>query len=153
MNPRLRRIGRILEHRQKELDDRVAALSEVKGREARARTEADLARARQAAAETSRRELAARGSDAQSFMEAEEWLATATTRSHMAWAEVLKLRQEVSAVQATVMVAKMKLRQAEQLSARVTAVERKVADQKERKRDDEVAARIAQRRTSVAGSD
>jgi hypothetical protein len=153
MTPRRRRIGRILDHRQKELDGRVGALVEVRAREARAVAEAEAADQQARAAEASRRELAERGSDAATFLEAEEWLSTTARRAHRAWSGVLAIREEIVAVQATVLEARMKLKQAEQLASRVAAAERLVDERRERRRDDEDAARIAQRRTGVAGDE
>jgi hypothetical protein len=153
MTPRRRRIARILEHRQKELDARVAALAEVRAREARAVAEADAAAALAREAESARRELAERGSDAATFLEAEDWLSTTARRAHRAWGAVLAVREEIGAVQATVLGARMKLKQAEQLDARVAAAERLVEDRRERRRDDEDAARIAQRQRTVAGDE
>ena len=60
------------------------------------------------------------------------------------------LQAVTAKVQQTVFAAKMKLKQAEQLQTRVTLSEQKLQDRKERRRDDEDAARIAQRRVSGA---
>jgi hypothetical protein len=151
MSPRRRRIARILDHRQKELDARVAALAEVRAREARALAEAEAAALLAREAEASRRELAERGSDARTFLEAEDWLSTTARRAQRSWAGVIAVREEVAAVQTTVLDARMKLKQAEQLASRVAAAERLVEERRERRRDDEDAARIAQRRAAVAG--
>ena len=151
MSPRLRRIERIVAHRQKELDEKIGALAEVRAREALAVTQADEARATAQEAEGARRKLAEHGCDVLTFIEAEDWLATTAQRAQRAWLLVLQIRREIEGVQATVMAARMKLKQAEQLGERVTQAERKVEDRKERRRDDEHAARIAQRRAAVAG--
>jgi len=149
MSPRQRRIEKILTHRKQELDNRVAALIEAKQREAAALAVANAARVEVRAAQAARRELSERGSNVQAFIEAEDWLSTTAIRAQRAWHVVMTLREEVSRVQATVLEARMKLRQAEHLSARVVASERKAEDRRERRRDDEDAARIAQRRTSA----
>lgn len=149
MTPRRRRIERILDHRKKELDDVIAVLSAVKAREAAAVAEADAADERLTEATNARRELAAKGSGVTDFIEAEEWLYSTTKRRERAWAAVTAARREVAKVQLAVAEARTKLKQAEQLATRVELSEKKVADRRERRRDDEAAARIAQRNAAV----
>jgi hypothetical protein len=153
MSARLRRIERIVAHRQKELDDEVGALAAVRAREASAVALADAAREAARGAEDARRKLAEHGCDVLTFIEAEEWLATTAQRAQRAWLVVLQIRREIDAAQAVVLEAKMKLKQAEQLSERVTRAERLVEDRRERRRDDEHAARITQRKAAVAGDE
>lgn len=152
MSPRRRRIERILEHRKKELDDVIAVLAAVKAREAAAVAEADAADARLAEATDARRRLAEKGSGVTEFIEAEEWLYSSTRRRDRAFTAVVAVRREVAKVQAAVAEARTKLKQAEQLATRVELSEKKIADRRERRRDDEAAARIAQRNAAVAGS-
>jgi hypothetical protein len=151
MTPRRRRIERILDHRKKELDDVIAVLSAVKAREASAVAEADAADARLTEATNARRELAAKGSGVTEFIEAEEWLYSTTKRRDRAWSAVTAARREVAKVQLAVAEARTKLKQAEQLATRVELSEKKLADRRERRRDDEAAARIAQRNAAMAG--
>jgi hypothetical protein len=145
MTPRRRRIERILDHRKKELDDVIAVLSAVKAREAAAMAEAEAAEARLAEATDARRELASRGAGVTEFIEAEEWLYSTSKRRERAWVAVTAARREVEKVQLAVAAARTKLKQAEQLATRVELSEKKIADRRERRRDDEAAARIAQR--------
>jgi chromosome segregation ATPase len=152
MTPRRRRIERILEHRRKELSATVLELSEANGRLARATAEAEARDEAVRAASDARRRLFEGPSDALTFLELEEWLHTTTLQAQQAWARVAVLRSEVAAVQARVMAVRMKVRQVEQVAARIDAAERQAESRKERRRDDEDAARIAQRRGAMAGS-
>jgi hypothetical protein len=149
MSPRARRIARILEHRQKELDERAGVLAAVRAREAAAVAEAEATDALASAARDARRKLAETGSDVLSFLEAEEWLVSTARRAERAWAFVAAVRREVEKAQAVVVQARTKLKQAEQLAARVALAERKLDDRRERRRDDEAAARIAHRAASA----
>jgi hypothetical protein len=150
MSPRARRIARILEHRQKELDERAGLLTAARVKEAAAVAEADAADARVREAAEARRKLAETGADVLSFLDAEEWLVSTARRAERAWAFVVGVRREVEKAQAVVVQARTKLKQAEQLAARVALSERKLDDRRERRRDDEAAARIAQRKAAVA---
>jgi flagellar export protein FliJ len=152
MSPRQRRIQRILDHRQKELDERAGVLAAVRAKETAAVREADAADARAREAADARRKLALTGADVLSFLEAEEWLVSTARRAERAWALVVGVRREVEKAQAVVVQARTKLKQAEQLAARVALGERRLADRRERRRDDETAARIAQRKAAVAGN-
>jgi hypothetical protein len=152
MTPRRRRIERILDHRKKELDDVVAVLAAVKAREAAAVAEAEAADERLSEATEARRQLAEKGSGVTDFIEAEEWLYSSARRRERAWAAVVAVRREVGKVQLAVAEARTKLKQAEQLATRVELSEKKITDRRERRRDDEDAARIAQRNAAVAGS-
>jgi len=150
MSPRQRRIQRILEHRQKELDERAGVLAAVRMKEAAAVADADAADVRAREAATARRALAEKGADVLSFIEAEEWLVATARRAERAWAFVVGIRREVEKAQAVVVQARTKLKQAEQLAARVALSERKLDERRERRRDDEAAARITQRKAAVA---
>jgi hypothetical protein len=145
MTPRRRRIERILEHRRKELDDASAVLSAVRAREAAAKAESDTADNGAKDAAEARRRLADKGSGVTEFIEAEEWLYATSRRAEREYQALLGVRREVEKVQAVVAEARTKLKQAEQLAARVDLQEKKLADRRERRRDDEAAARIAQR--------
>jgi hypothetical protein len=145
MTPRRRRIERILEHRRKELDDASAVLSAVRAREAAAKAESDTADNAAKDAAEARRRLADKGSGVTEFIEAEEWLYATSRRAEREYQALLGVRREVEKVQAVVAEARTKLKQAEQLAARVDLQEKKLADRRERRRDDEAAARIAQR--------
>jgi len=149
MSPRARRIARILEHRQKELDERAGTLAAVRAREAAAVAEAEATDALARAATDARRKLAETGADVLTFLEAEEWLVSTTRRAERAWALVAAVRREVEKAQAIVVQARTKLKQAELLAARVALAERKLDDRRERRRDDEASARIAHRAASA----
>ncbi len=148
MTPRRRRIERILDHRKKELDDASAVMAAVRAREAVAAAEADAADACTKEAAEARRKLAEKGSGVMEFIEAEEWLYSTARRAERSWAILSNIRGEVEKVQVVVAQARTKVKQAEQIAARVELVEKKLADRRERRRDDEAGARIAQRRIS-----
>jgi len=152
MTPRRRRIDRILVHRRKELEAVVLLLAEANGRLGRATAEAEGRDEVVREATESRRRLFEAPSDAQAFLEVEDWLHTTTLQAAHAWARVTQLKGEVAAVQDRVLSARMKVRQVEQVAVRIEATERQAESRKERRRDDEHAARIAQRRCAMAGS-
>src|ERR1041385_8766723 len=110
MTPRRRRIERILEHRQKELDERAAALAAVRAKEAVALAEAEAADTRAREAAEARRKLAETGSDVLGFLEAGEWLVSTSRRAERAWAFVAGIRREVEKAQAVVVQARTKLK-------------------------------------------
>jgi hypothetical protein len=148
LSPRRRRIEKIVQHRQKELDERVAELATQKAKEAAAVARFEAADRAVKEAEVRRRELGEQGSDAQTFLEAGEWLAASAREATRQWAHVRRERDISAKVQQTVVAAKMKMKQAEHLATRVATSEQKLAERKERRRDDEDAARIAQRRAA-----
>jgi hypothetical protein len=150
MSPRQKRIEKIVAHRQKELDGIVGQLAAQKARELAAQRTAEAADEATRQAEVRRRELGQSGTDAMTFLEAGDWLDTASRHAMLAWAEVRNQRQATAKIQQLVISAKMKLKQAEHLSSRVALAERRVVERKERRRDDEDAARIAQRRSAGA---
>jgi hypothetical protein len=152
MTPRRRRIERILEHRQKELDEASAVLSAVRAREAAAAAEAEATDERAKEAAEARRRLADKGSGVTEFIEAEEWLYATSRRAERAYTVLLGVRREVEKVQAVVAAARTKLKQAEQLAARIALQEKKLDDRRERRRDDEAAARIAHRAAGMGGN-
>jgi flagellar export protein FliJ len=152
VTPRRRRIQKILEHRQKELDDKAVVLNAVRAKEAVAVKEAEAAAETAREATEAKRALSEKGAGILDFIEAEEWLRTTARRAERAWSAVARIRKEVSAAQEQVIAARTKLKQAEQLAARVELTERRQADKKERRRDDEAAARIAQRKAFMAGA-
>jgi capsule polysaccharide export protein KpsE/RkpR len=152
MSPRLRRIEKILSHRQKELDDRVTLLAVARAREATGVATAEAMDAQAKEAADGRRRLTETGADVTAFQEAGEWLVATSRRAERAWAIVTTLRAEVAKVQVVVVQARTKMKQAEQLKARVELVERRIDDRKERRRDDEAAQRVTQRRAAVGGS-
>ena len=152
MSPRRRRIQKILEHRQKELDDRAVVLTAARAKEAVAVREAEASDEAARGAADAKRKLGEKGAGILDFIEAEEWLRTTARRAERAWVAVARIRTEVSAAQTQVVAARTKLKQAEQLAARVELTERRQTDRRERRRDDEAAARIAQRKAAMAGA-
>jgi len=150
LSPRRRRIEKIVLHRQKELDERVGELAAQKAKEAAATAKAEETDRAVTEASNRCRALAEEGGGAQAFLEAGEWLDAISREAVRAWARVRMEAAATARVQQTVFAAKMKLKQAEQLQTRVTVSEQRIQDRKERRRDDEDAARIAQRR--VAGA-
>jgi hypothetical protein len=149
LSPRRRRIEKIVQHRQKELDERVQALAAQKAKEAAAVARAEVADLAVKEAELRRRELGEKGSDAQTFLEAGEWLDASSREAVRQWVRVRMEKEQTARVQQTVVVTKMKMKQAEHLSTRVATSEQKLAERKERRRDDEDAARIAQQRRAA----
>jgi flagellar export protein FliJ len=145
MNDRARRIAKIVELRQKELDDAVLALAERRAIEERASALVEQSTSELRAAEARRRALAESGAEARSFLETEEWIASLSIRRSRAFAALSAAQAATRQSQERVFGARNRLRQVELMSERVANAERVVESRAERRRDDEAAARMARR--------
>ncbi len=140
MGPRRRRIAKVVAHRGKELDRRVAELSQHKTREAAATLAAEREREELSKAAEARLKLAAAPLNANDWIEANEWLRTRSTRAELAEVEAAKARVGTQRARAHMLHARTDLKKVEVLSARIGVEERGQQDRAERRLEDELAA-------------
>jgi len=146
MSGRLRRIRRIAELRERELEQAQQVLSERRGEEDVALEAAKVARAAVGRAEDARRRLASEGGEIESFQAADDWYGTLVERYQAAVASAYAAHQATERARARVAQSKMQLEQIETLQTRVESVEQRAAQRAERRSEDEIAARMASRR-------
>jgi flagellar export protein FliJ len=140
MNPRRQRIEKVIDHRSKELDKRVAELSRSRAREGEARLRAEAEQAALLHASETRLKLANAAIAAKNWVEANEWLQTRAAVSAVAETLVLKARTVTARAQQHVMSARGDLKKVELLSERLVQEERRATDRVERRLEDELAA-------------
>lgn len=145
MSPRRGRVKRIIEVREKQLDEKVKALraSEAAAEEA-ARAKAD-AEVRLAEAAEERNRLASGTSDLQSWIEANEWLQARAALVELARRKVDSASQAVEVARTHVSSAHADVRRMEALSTRIEKQEKITEDRRERRQDDEIAAQRFER--------
>lgn len=136
---------RIIEVREKQLDDKVKALRETERaaeEAARAKAEADE-RLVQAAVERER--LARKATDLQSWIEANEWLQARAALVDAARRRVEAAKNAVSVARTDVSAAHADVRRMELLSDKIERQENAAQDRAARKLDDEIAAQRFER--------
>jgi flagellar export protein FliJ len=140
MSPRRQRIEKVIDHRSKELDKRVAELTRSKAREAEARQRAEAEQAALQHASETRMKLANTEIAAKNWVEANEWLQTRAALSANADNQVVKARTVTARAQQHVLSARGELKKVELLSERLVREERVVTERVERRLEDEIAA-------------
>ncbi len=140
MSPRRSRIEKVVAHRGKELDKRIAELSQHKTREEAARLAAEREREELLKAAESRLKLAAAPLNASDWIEANEWLRTRAAQAERAETEAAKARVGTQRARAQVLHARTDLKKVEVLSARIGAEELGELDRAERRLEDELGA-------------
>ena len=140
MSARGKRIEKVIVHRGKELDKRVAELSQQKQREAEAQRTAEREREELQRASETRLKLAAAPITASSWIEANEWLKTRAVKAELAETHVVKARLGTQRARAHVMNARTDLKKVEVLGTRIENEEREKRERTERRLEDEIAA-------------
>jgi len=140
MSPRRQRIEKVIQHRGKELDKRVAELSQQKQREAEAQRAAERERAELLHASETRLRLAQAPLSASSWIEANEWLKTRAVKAEIAETQAVKARLGTQRARAQVMNARTDLKKVEVLGTRIENEEREKRERQERRVEDEIAA-------------
>lgn len=141
MSTRGKRIEKVIDLRGKELDKRVAELSQQKQREAEARRAAELEREELLRASETRMKLASAPITANTWIEANEWLKTRTVKAELAETQAVKARLGTERARAHVMNARTNLKKVEVLGTRIENEEREKRERIERRLEDEFAAR------------
>jgi flagellar export protein FliJ len=140
MNPRRQRIEKVITHRGKELDRRVAELSQQKAREEAARLAAEREREELERASQSRLKLAEGPLSANEWIEANEWLRVRAAQTEIAELQAQKARVGTQRATAHVLHARTDLKKVEVLSERIGSEERTDQERAERRLEDELAA-------------
>ena len=140
MSPRRQRIEKVIAHRGKELDKRVAELSQHKTREEAAQLAAEGERKELQRASETRLKLAETPTTANSWVEANEWLKTRAAKAEVAETQAIKARLGTQRARAHVLHARTDLKKVEVLSTRIETEERTKRERTERRLEDEIAA-------------
>jgi flagellar export protein FliJ len=140
MNPRRQRIDKVIQHRGKELDKRVAELTQQKSREEAARQAAESERHELQRASETRLKLAEAPVDANSWIEANEWLRTRAAKAELAESQAIKARLSTQRARTHVLTARTDLKKVEVLSTRIETEERTKRERSERRLEDEIAS-------------
>jgi flagellar export protein FliJ len=140
MSPRRQRIEKVIQHRGQELDKRVAELAQHQSREEAARLAAEAERQELQRASETRLRLAAAPIDANSWIEANEWLKTRATQAELAETRAIKARLGTQRARSHVLHARTDLKKVEVLSTRIETEERTKRERGERRLEDEVAS-------------
>jgi|SRR5450432_3698136 len=140
MNPRRQRIEKVIVHRGKELDKRVAELARSRAREVEARERAQTEEAALQRASETRMKLASTAVEAKNWVEANEWLQTRAALSEVAQTQASRASAVTVRAQQHVLAARGDLKKVELLSERMTREEQVANDRIERRLEDEIAA-------------
>lgn len=141
MSPRRARIEKVVGLREKELDKRVAKLSDKRAAEARALSEEERKKQELEQASESRLKLAEEEAlSASAWIEANEWLSARQKHLEKARLDAARAQVETQRAQGEVMSARSDLKKLELLSERIQRQEQSDAQQLERRLEDELSA-------------
>jgi flagellar export protein FliJ len=140
MSPRRQRIEKVIVHRGKELDKRIADLNDHKSREDAARQALEQERLELQKASESRLKLAEAPLSAADWVAANEWLKSRAAMAEVAETQAVKARLGTQRARAQVLHARTDLKKVEVLSARIDAEERAKQERAARRLEDELAA-------------
>jgi flagellar export protein FliJ len=142
MSPRRARIEKVVTLREKELDKRVAQLSDTRAAEARALSAEEQKKLELTQASASRLKLAEEGEalSASNWIEANEWLVSRQKRLEHARVDAARAALETRKAQGAVMTARSDLKKVELLSTRIQVQEETEAQKAERRLEDELSA-------------
>lgn len=142
MSPRRARIEKVVTLRNKELDKRVAQLSDTRAAEARALSAEEQKKLELEQASESRLKLAEEGEalSAGNWIEANEWLVSRQKRLDQAQVDAARAALETRKAQGAVMTARSDLKKVELLSTRIQTQEEAEAQKAERRLEDELSA-------------
>jgi|SRR6185369_2127820 len=142
MSPRRNRIEKVITLREKELDQRVAKLTDQRQVEARALSAEEQKKQELQLASESRLKLAEDGDalTAGSWIEANEWLVSRQKQLDQARIEAARAQLETKKAQGAVMTARSDLKKVELLSDRIAQQEQSAAEVMERRLEDELTS-------------
>lgn len=140
MSPRRNRIEKVVVLREKELDKRIAELTEQKNREQAAKRLLEQEREDARLASQARRKMAENELSAQDWIAANEWLKSRTARAELAESYALKASHVTAHARAEVLNARTDLKKLEVLSSRIAAEERNREERASRRLEDELVA-------------
>jgi flagellar export protein FliJ len=141
MSPRRARIEKVVTLREKELDKRVAQLSDTRAAEQRALSAEEQKKLELEQASESRMKLTeGEALSASSWVEANEWLVSREKRLEQARVDAARAQLETRKAQGAVMTARSDLKKVELLSTRIQQQEETEAHKAERRLEDELSA-------------
>jgi flagellar export protein FliJ len=140
MSPRRQRIDKVVAHRNKELDKRIAELNLQKAREEAARGLAEREREEAQRATEQRLKLAAGPLNANDWVEANEWMKSRAAAAELAEQRAQHAKAVTQRARTSVLHARTDLKELEVLSARIGSEERRVQERVERRLEDELSA-------------
>ncbi len=140
MSPRRTRIQKVIEVREKELDKRVATLSERRAAEARALSEQEQRKSELEQASESRLKLAKNEISAKNWVEANEWLTGRRLSHEKARVATALATGEAERAKGEVLSARSDLKKVELLSKRIRAQEHAEERRVEQKLEDELGS-------------
>jgi flagellar export protein FliJ len=141
VSPRQKRLKKVVDLREQELDRRVAKLSDSRAAEARAlSSEEQKKRELEQASETRLSLLSDPELSAKSWIEANEWLSGRRVGHEKARVELARAQLATRSAQNEVVAARADLKKLELLSARIEQQEQGQARKLERRMEDELAA-------------
>jgi flagellar export protein FliJ len=141
MSPRRTRIEKVITLREKELDHRVAKLTDQRAAEARALSAEEQKKVELEQASQTRLKLAEEGAlSAGSWVEANEWLVSRQKQLEKARVDAARAQLETKKAQGAVMTARSDLKKVELLSERIQRQEQSAAEVVERRLEDELTS-------------
>lgn len=148
MKRRIARIQRLIELKERLLQDAVARLVHAQAAEQIALSKEQECRARVKLAEVQRRELSGREASALSYIEHENWLETVVIQHGRAFAEYRKARTETARCRQAVQQARLSLKQVQLLHERLQARQAEGERRVERRNEDALAQALSARKSA-----
>ena len=152
-NARRRRVRRVLELRENELNEEAAGLAAARSAENAAKSAAEAADRELEAVSERRRELAGGVLDARRWLEEDDWHRDRDSQRQLAVADAVRAEAVTNDARGRVLQAQTRLKQAEVLSERLAAADRAAEERSDRRSEDEVSARLAGARGPSRGGE
>lgn len=143
MSERERRLKKLAELRQQELDDRLVELAKAVTAQQQAKAGVEQAVRDVASGVEQRRAKVLAGTNPSEWAGVEAWLATLRIRETIARGELAQAEQAVIVARERMLEARSHLQRIESLLERVRLAERRAREREERKVEDETGARVA----------
>ena len=145
MFQRKQRLQKLIDHRAKEVDDRMAKLARARIQEGQARQLVEREEAQLARARSERAQAVSRPFEVRNLTLNNDWMVSCAMRADLARQVLQKAQHGVSAAQTAVVAAKNELRKLELIFQRIAGEERVRAERAEQRLTDEFAAlRVAE---------
>jgi flagellar export protein FliJ len=138
MTSKQKRIGKVIVHREKELDRKVLDLGKARVEAEQRELAVKLERQRLERAAAEREAMAERPMSASEWREANEWLQSRAKSHEAATHDLARANQHVEATQGHVMVARRALKGVEIYESRLRAEVAKAEDKADQKLEDEL---------------
>ena len=139
MTSKQKRIGKVIVHREKELDKKVVELGQARAEVERKEDALSLERQKLERAAAEREAMAERAMTASEWREANEWLESRARSTAAASTAVERANQEVEASQGRVLTARRALKSVELYETQLRAEVAKAEDKADQKLQDELA--------------